>query len=246
MNHNGNGHRLILVAGYPKSGTTWLTRLMADALNAPVRANVPQKDDTEWLLEGQDRDGLYTVRRGHYVIQNDGPCLFPAEHRLVPKFLGDALVIFIVRDPRAVLLSAKDYFGKSMEETFNRMTGKGKGFNKIPSWNGYISEWLEASFPYTLMKYEELAAEGWARLALTMAELGLPYNCEHLKKVWKRQSLEERKARINEKKGEDRFIEARLLNRGEASRWRRELDKSMIEAATQEFSSMMLALGYSP
>lgn len=83
--------KVIFVAGYPKSGNTWLTRLLGDALDCPTGGSMPQQDAVEIACEGNDRPGHYVIRKGHFVLLNDdGPGqIVPRPHRLAWKRLND-------------------------------------------------------------------------------------------------------------------------------------------------------------
>ena len=61
----------IYVIGYPKSGTTWLTRMLGDLFECPTGASIAAADDSEIATEGADRVSDYVVRKGHFVFTED-------------------------------------------------------------------------------------------------------------------------------------------------------------------------------
>ena len=66
--------KTILITGYPKSGNTWLTRLIAELLDSPVKGFYQQPKHNELAIEGQERQGNYVIYKGHqsfYQIKND-------------------------------------------------------------------------------------------------------------------------------------------------------------------------------
>jgi hypothetical protein len=62
--------RRVLVVGYPKSGNTWLTRLTAELLNAPVRGfwNEPHREEIAeegtWRISDTEVDLLPAFSTG--------------------------------------------------------------------------------------------------------------------------------------------------------------------------------------
>ncbi|HLC16083.1 MAG TPA: hypothetical protein VJL89_07640 [Thermodesulfovibrionia bacterium] len=55
-------HKTIFVVGYPKSGCTsfslWLTSLVAELLECPVKGFWEEQKDNEIAIEGQERTDL--------------------------------------------------------------------------------------------------------------------------------------------------------------------------------------------
>ena len=45
----------IIVVGYPKSGSTWITRLTAELVGCPITGFWNQSNQNEIAREGQDR-----------------------------------------------------------------------------------------------------------------------------------------------------------------------------------------------
>lgn len=94
-------HFNIVVCGYPKSGNTWLTRLTAELLNCPVKGFWSSPNQAEIAVEGKERISLHRVYKSHHQY------LSLANDQNIHK------IIYIVRDPRDVVLSGLHYFDLS-------------------------------------------------------------------------------------------------------------------------------------
>lgn len=91
----------IIIAGYPKSGNTWLTRLVAQLCDAPASGFLDAQNEivNDIVTEGFHRNSEIEIVKTHHW------------HDTLPK--SNAKVIYIVRDPRQILLSASRYFPKA-------------------------------------------------------------------------------------------------------------------------------------
>ncbi len=95
----------IYVVGFPKSGNTWLVRLLADVLRAPVRSGVMKggveiASDINKELSLSIEDALYEIQKIHFL-----PPFFFKEIEEEPK-----QIVYIYRDIRDVAVSAFFYF----------------------------------------------------------------------------------------------------------------------------------------
>ena len=107
----------IYVVGVPKSGNTWLTRLMADVLKSPVRS--------------ASKEGALEVAADinkELALPTDAPYEIQKVHFLPEKFFKDInespkRIIYIYRDFRDVTLSSFFYFKYKGDETNARRAG---------------------------------------------------------------------------------------------------------------------------
>lgn len=88
---------IILVCGYPKSGTTWLSRLVADMLEAPFVG--------DWGYESVNRSGMNQDK-------TDSPYRVYKSHHLAEELKQDRpwKILHIIRDPRDVVVSGAHFF----------------------------------------------------------------------------------------------------------------------------------------
>ena len=89
----------VYVVGYPKSGCTWLTRLVAELLGCSVSGFLGIDDDDDMAAEGRERVSPYRVVRAHQQW-----------HELEPHLNAASRIIYVVRDPRDATISGAHYF----------------------------------------------------------------------------------------------------------------------------------------
>jgi hypothetical protein len=226
--------KTIYVAGWPRSGTTWLTRLLGDILNCPTGAFMPQFDSQEIATEGQDRPNKdMIIRKGHFRLVEDagGPIVHPM-HKLAYKRLTDnELVVFIVRDPRDIAVSASYYFKQSLEVVLKRMSD---------NYVEYMNKWLDAPPFYIRVRYEDLLDSIKLTSSLLVAglgiDLGLPpddiiFYKECLDQAIDRQSFANRPKDV-------------ITRKGIAGDWKNHFSSEMVEFANKHFGEIMKKLGY--
>lgn len=134
--------KTIYIIGYPKSGTTWLTRLMGDILNCPTGGSVPEEDKNEVATEGWDRPnrGKLVVRKGHFrpITATE---LVPAAHLMDVSHLelGKHFLIHIIRDPRDICVSGAYHWSISVEKFLDRMIAG--DIARCGRWDEYTEYW---------------------------------------------------------------------------------------------------------
>jgi hypothetical protein len=120
----------ILVVGYPKSGNTWLTRLTAELVGCPVKGFL-YSDHDEIAVEGLERKSDFEVFKSHHQWSE-----------IKKEDLLNSKIIYIVRDPRDVSLSGRNFFGlgHNLFDFANSKTSnfQSKAVNKIKSKLNYF------------------------------------------------------------------------------------------------------------
>jgi len=191
---------LAFLASYPRSGNTFLRALLANyrsGLDRPLGAEeiaafgAGEQNEALWRWAANAPAETRTVEaqcfaREAYIdayrqTPGEGPLVFKTHTlngdifgRRSFRFRPGDRIVYIVRHPLDVLVSAAAFFELSLEAMAERMRLPG-AFNRVPphgvfevtgSWDEHVSGWLtETQAPLHLVRYETLAAETAGTLA---------------------------------------------------------------------------------
>lgn len=219
---------IVYCCGYPRSGTTWLTRLLAECLNSPalswgIKNDVRKPRHRDPAVEGLSRRGDYIVRHGHW--------------KKAERDTTKEKVVVIHRDPRDVAVSCYHYFnfhGGDMCKVVDQMVGKkGKGLSFVNvhgrGWAGYVSDWLNDGVVY--VKYEDLIAQPLQVVADILNRLDLPVLIPGVQEAIGHHTFDKRQ-------------KDKTMRRGVAGGWMSELPRELAHQLEALCKPEMRRLGY--
>ena len=176
-----------ILASYPKSGRTWLRFILANYF-ASISGRSPVDMGTMFaFVPNLDTD---PVRGMPAYEENPAMGAFPliaASHKQqVAAGMSSASTIFMVRDPRDVMVSA--YFHATRQK--HRFSGDIDAFLRdpeqgLPSWCEYLNRWadhLDGS-EHQIVSYETLTAEPEQTVSDLLGSIGHRAEREKLRKA---------------------------------------------------------------
>jgi aryl sulfotransferase len=240
----------VIIAGFPKSGNTWLSRLMGDVLNRPIRGI---GNAVPLAAEGEERGaGRGIIQQLHLIPDEDideehNPGFIASQWRINPRQYNGEHVIHIIRDPRDVAVSIDAYWGRfNIDVTLCGLMAKGEHPLWGTSWRKYIEAWRDTTQSHVESRYEWLHADPAKEMQRLLNLFGL--KPEHdLGEVIERQSFLARKEQI-ERDGENmphgKGIQRANMRKGIVGDWRNVFTAEQKRMAFQLFNDHILALGY--
>lgn len=232
---------LVFVIGYPKSGTTWATQLVADYLELPF----PRKS----LLPV----GCAAVVHGHETVRPN-----------------DRRVVYVMRDGRDALMSQYFYHSRRMPEGDNPpmtrlqrkiypgMVNKADVRKNLPAfvlrqmkkanssnanWGEHVRSYFDAKNPeVALMKYEDMLADGESALAKAIEQLtGKPADPDRARDTVRKFAFKRQSGR---KSGsEDRSA---FLRKGQSGDWANHFTREAAEIFDRYCGDDLVRAGYEP
>lgn len=232
----------IIIVGYPKSGCTWATRLVAELVSCPV-AGFWGSQKQEIAAEGEERVSDYRCYKAHHQLAELG--FSPNDKR--------THLIYILRDPRDIAISAANYF------QFDRFPGLSRSFRALPqgskifrhtlypllvpqdyriarmteallhgsaavhnwvrvSWREHWRPYEEAGVP--IVRYEDLLIAPNEQCVRILRSLGLERTAAEIGRAIENQSFARKKERFRQ---EGETGRAKFLRVGKSEQWREKL-----------------------
>ena len=275
---------IVWLASYPKSGNTWMWLFIKSYFNPPKKKfSLNYHKDDPVMLKPFPDEGMFDELKINYesffdlsknwinlqsLINLNNKTNYLKTHNSmctinnykftnVQNTLG---AIYIVRDPRDVLISYSSYMEKSMDETLKFMLNKEtyevgefkkKIYNKtlLGSWSDHYNSWKNyKSREIIIIKYEDMvnSASSTFLKVLTYLSKIIKINVDHTKmdKAIEETSFKNLKNleinegfKTNPSKNE-------FFRKGVVGDWREKLNKEQVEKIEKAFEAEMIELGY--
>lgn len=253
-----------MICGYPKSGNTWLTRLIAEMLGCPVAGFWLSAEEKDVAIEGLDRASDFVCFKSHHTFEQ-------LRHSFRLYGNGNEKIVYIYRDPRDVAVSASHYFKIRPEanSTYRLATKLPAGLRiyhallqrhshvidtivegmisgthqghwlQVP-WNEHVSGFLDERAVLSI-NYETLSQAPVETCDRICSFLEIEVNHSVIKRSVEAQSFAARKREF-EKKGDQR--KAEFMRSGVAGAWKSVLNPQQASLLSNAFADLLDKLGY--
>ena len=275
---------IVWLASYPKSGNTWMWLFIKSYFNPPKKKfSLNYHKDDPIMLEPFPDERMFDKlkinyenffdlsknwvnlqslinlnNKTNYLKTHNAMCTIN-NHKFtnIQNTLG---AIYIVRDPRDVLISYSSYMEKSMDETLKFMLNKEtyevgefkkKIYNKtlLGSWSDHYNSWKNyKSREIIIIKYEDMvnSASSTFLKVLTYLSKIIKINVDHTKmdKAIEETSFKNLKSLEINEGFKTNLSKNKFFRKGVVGDWREKLNKEQVEKIEKAFESEMIELGY--
>ncbi len=249
-------NRRILVVGYPKSGNTWLTRLTAELLAAPVTGFWGEPSAIEIAVDGAWRGLSFEVYKGHQRFDDVRPDFEPRD------------IVYVVRDVRDVVVSGAHYFSfrsrtlagrvgraarwlwpplpeadtrRRIDRMLNAVAAGDRDVSPwcATAWDSHVADYLDAGA--FVVRYEDMLHTPESECQRLLQHLGVHASAERIRAAIARQAFANAKMRFANA-GDTR--RAAFLRQGSSGGWITTLTPEQNAFCTERFARMLARLGY--
>ena len=270
---------IVWLASYPKSGNTWLRLLLENYFSdssAPISINALSR-----TRNGASRtllDSLLGLKTSKFH-QNEIPSLRAVAYReyarrakstvflkihdrcsvvkgepLFPKEITQA-VIYIVRDPRDVVVSYAHHRNCSLDDATEVLNDSNHGlfeyihggqvYQHLGSWSQHVESWLDSELPLVLMRYEQLHTQTGESLERLLNFVGIVPCLDRVEHAVRCSSFALLKAQESENEFSERsFKSSHFFRGGRIGDGKKDLSPNNLKAIESHHQNVMKSLGY--
>ena len=268
---------IIWIASYPKSGNTWVRSFLTNYLNKNTSnfnfnmlneiKRFPRKELYDQLKIDTNKfseiiknwinmqEFINLKQEFTYLKTHNAMCTvnnYPFTN--TQNTIG---FIYLVRDPRDVILSHSNHLNQSIEKTYKSMISKSarekiddKGNDEmiLGSWSENYKSWRDYNaVKKIIIKYEDLILNPYENFFKIINYLnkinGLPIDEEMIKKSIENVSFEKLQ-NLEKKFGFNEKVHGVFFRKGKSGNWKNNLDKKIVFKIEQAFKKEMIELNY--
>jgi hypothetical protein len=273
---------ILWLASYPKSGNTWMRVFLANLILDPQEPLALQRinevcssePNEVWFAPLTDKPvsalsnkqvAAFRTRAQERAVSLNQNIIPMKTHSLCGKDFGYPTisakasigVIYIVRDPRDVVISAADHYGLTIGQAIEMMAdhkarGRGKPGNTVHelmgSWSDHVKSWTKWKHtPLMVLRYEDMLADPLGQLGAVARKVGITQDAARIRKAVEFSSFKQLQAQETE----SGFIEKsehsqRFFRSGRAGGWREKLTSIQARAIEHDHAAQMRRFGYLP
>ena len=272
--------KLVWIASYPKSGNTWvraflhnyirqsdqpydinkLTDLTASDVNAPRYQRYDPRPPSQYSLADVQRIRPKVHRD---LMALDSTLVFVKTHNarmnvqnvplITPEVTAGA--VYVVRDPRDVVVSYAAHLGRSIDEVIALMAnpeGATGGtdaaiYELLSTWSAHVESWTKIPDPRVhVMRYEAMIANPAACFAPLVTWLAKPPPADRLARAIAFSSFDELRKQEQTQGFRERVPQATapFFGQGRPGHWRDVLSPAQAARIVRDHGPMMQRLGY--
>tara|TARA_B110000305_G_C19289413_1_gene563433 strand:+ start:112 stop:1008 length:897 start_codon:yes stop_codon:yes gene_type:complete len=283
---------IIWIASYPKSGNTWVRSLLTSYyfsnidsrfpdLNKIPNFNVGDFINNSNLLKNNIDVAAHWIKVQNQIKKKYNKTFFFKTHNACISINNNNFTnsdntrgcIYVLRDPRNVITSYKNFESKSYEEILKHITNKEaflysnkkfednfgfKGFEFISSWSSNYNSWVNnnLNIPVCLVRYEDLIKDTIHELERMVGFIAKIQNVKDFKfdinkgtnavnnSDFKNLSNMENQNDLNIFPQELKKKNKKFFNLGKKNEWSKLLPQSIKDSIEKNFEIDMKALGY--
>ena len=236
----------VFLASFPRSGNTWLRAIFGALVAGRPVESIAELD----RLIPEDEVPIRRtslIKRPFHFVKTHAPFAWNRD-----DFVNARGIIYIVRDPRDVVLSHFEYivrlYGYRLDlATFTKDWLAGRIFPG--SWAQHALGWMEetASKPQRLclVRFEDLRADCEGQIERICRELKLGFRRESMKKAVEQATIEEMRAKENRGMRQvERADGYRFIREGKIGDWKDRMDSNTRSRIEQTCGYIMNRFGY--
>lgn len=270
---------IVWLASYPKSGNTWTRIFLANYLmggeepvpiNQVHRLGIGDAIAKTYQVVGKGQydpnDRMRHLQQRERVlmgIANNGADInFVKTHNENGKAFGTTLVpqkftrsaVYIVRDPRDMVLSYARHYGMTVDRTIeaiSRRDNATKADNRnveqyIGTWSNHIKSWTGSKrFPVHLLRYEDMQNDPRTTFSGLLSFLAVPIDPVRLDRAIEHSSFNAVRAQEDKSDFIERSENAeKFFHTGTSGHWRESLTDEQAAAIADRHGDAMRRHGY--
>ncbi len=270
------------LASYPKSGNTWVRMFLACYNNdgRPLNLNSVPREFTYTDNRSSDYHSISSypiehlghteiaLMRGAVLVKllsdtsirpifikthNAVVCL--EDVNMIPRSITKNAV-YIVRDPRDMVVSYSKYAEKSVDEIIEVVSDKASIihgtdtihsniFQYIGSWSGHVKSWMNSSFDTLVIRYERMHEDPEYVFKQILEHVGWDVDEDRVRRTIDSVSF----GKLRESEDENGFRERppgvdKFFRNGKVGEWKDFLTKEQSDRIVADHGEVMKTLGY--
>ena len=270
----------IFLASYPKSGNTWMRAIISNLYNFDKEFNLKTLKSIPLLSIKKNFDEfenkIYSdnnVLHFDWVSKNIIDCqkilnnksnhlnIFKTHSVRHKKFTNETVnagFIYIVRDPRDIVVSFKNFSGKKFDETINELLFQKKlmintngAMELLSTWDLHVQSWLNYNtVPRLIIKYEDLKSNtkeivlNIKKFLNKIHKLNIDLSDKQIDKIIQNTNFNNLKKLENQNDFDEASKHCKFFRSGNSNQWKDVLSKKQLQLIEINLQTLMKYFNY--